>query len=77
MLFLLTISVSSQQEKINFNPYEVLNVDRSAAVSDIRSSYKKLAKEWHPDKNKSPNAQEKFIEIQQAYEVRRLNEILQ
>lgn len=70
-LFILTMMLifPSHQEKIDFNPYEVLNVDRGAPASEIRSSYKKLAKTWHPDKNKSPDAQDKFIRIQQAYEV--------
>lgn len=68
LLFSLLISLS-QEETLDFNPYEVLEVSNSASNSDIRKSYKKLAKEWHPDKNKSPNAQDKFIKIQQAYEV--------
>ena len=33
------------------------------------SAYKKLAVEWHPDKNKDPNAQSKFVEINSAYEL--------
>nr|XP_039266564.1 dnaJ homolog subfamily C member 16-like [Styela clava] len=56
-------------ETVNFDPYEVMSLDHSASQSDVRSKYKKLVKEWHPDKNKSPNAQEKFIKIQQAYEI--------
>nr|XP_026694432.1 dnaJ homolog subfamily C member 16-like [Ciona intestinalis] len=52
-----------------FDPYAILNVGKSAKLSEIRKSYKQLVKEWHPDKNSSPNAQEKFIEVQQAYEI--------
>ena len=53
----------------HFNPYQVLNVPKSAKTSQIREAYKKLVKEWHPDKNRSPDAEDKFIQIQQAYEV--------
>jgi DnaJ homolog subfamily C member 16 len=51
------------------NPYEVLGVHRSAPTSDIRKAFKHLAKEWHPDKNNNPGAEDKFVEITQAYEV--------
>jgi DnaJ family protein C protein 16 len=48
--------------------YDVLGVSRKANQKEIRSAYKKLAREWHPDKNKSPRAQEKILEINKAYE---------
>jgi len=38
-------------------------VHRSASDKDIRAAYKRLSKKWHPDKNKSPGAEEKFVEI--------------
>ena len=51
--------------------YDILQVDRSASQADIKKSYKKLARETHPDKN--PNnqeeAQKKFQKISEAYEV--------
>ena len=50
--------------------YDVLGVSRHANQKEIRSAYKRLAREWHPDKNKSPEAQEKIMEINKAYEVR-------
>ena len=49
--------------------YDVLGVSRKANQKEIRSAYKRLAREWHPDKNKSPRAQEKILEINKAYEV--------
>ena len=52
------------------NPYRVLNVQRNAKLTEIRRAYKELVRKWHPDKNKAPNAEDKFIEIQEAYEVR-------
>ena len=53
----------------SLDPYKILNVPKNADSKQIRSAYKALAKEWHPDKNSSPDAQEKFIEIQEAYNV--------
>ncbi|OGG11618.1 hypothetical protein A2Z00_00965 [Candidatus Gottesmanbacteria bacterium RBG_13_45_10] len=49
--------------------YEVLGVPKTATVADIKRAYRKLALEWHPDRNKSSNAHEKFKEINEAYEV--------
>ncbi|KAH7708962.1 DnaJ domain containing protein [Aphelenchoides avenae] len=51
------------------DPYAVLGVSRKASSKDIKSAYKRLAMEWHPDKNSSPEASERFMEINQAYEV--------
>ena len=49
--------------------YEVLGLDRSASDSDIKKAYRTLAKKYHPDLNKAPDAADKFKEIQEAYEV--------
>jgi DnaJ-related protein SCJ1 len=38
-------------------------VDRSASDKDIRTAYKRLSKRFHPDKNKDPGAEEKFVEV--------------
>lgn len=48
--------------------YEILSVDRNASREEIRMAYKKLAVQWHPDKNSSPDATDKFQKIQIAYE---------
>ncbi|MCX8008893.1 MAG: DnaJ domain-containing protein [Patescibacteria group bacterium] len=49
--------------------YEILGVSKSATMDEIKRAYRKLALEWHPDRNKSPEANEKFKEINEAYEV--------
>lgn len=52
------------------DPYSVLGVPRSASEREIKSAFRKLAKQYHPDQNKNdPKAQEKFSEINQAYEI--------
>ena len=49
--------------------YAILGVSRNAKPDDIRKAYRKLAKEFHPDVNKSAGAEDKYKEINEAYEV--------
>ena len=49
--------------------YETLGVSENASIEEIKKAYKKLAKKYHPDINKSPEAEEKFKEINAAYEI--------
>jgi molecular chaperone DnaJ len=49
--------------------YEVLSVQKNANKDQIKDSYRKLAMQYHPDRNKSPEAEEKFKEISEAYAV--------
>ena len=49
--------------------YEVLGVSKSASADEMKKAYRKLALEWHPDRNKATNAAEKFKEINEAYAI--------
>jgi molecular chaperone DnaJ len=51
------------------DPYELLGVDRDADDATIKKAYRKLAREYHPDVNPDPVAQERFKEVSHAYEI--------
>ncbi|WP_062050032.1 molecular chaperone DnaJ [Bacillus sp. JCM 19034] len=48
--------------------YEVLGVDNNASVDEVKKAYRKLARKYHPDVNKEPDAEEKFKEVKDAYD---------
>ncbi|MEO6728719.1 MAG: molecular chaperone DnaJ [Candidatus Dojkabacteria bacterium] len=48
--------------------YESLGVSKSASKEEIKKAYRKLAKEYHPDKNKNAGAEDRFKEVQEAYD---------
>jgi DnaJ-class molecular chaperone len=49
--------------------YEILGLSKSASSAEIKAAYRKLALQWHPDRNKAANAHDKFKEINEAYAV--------
>jgi DnaJ-class molecular chaperone len=49
--------------------YDVLGVSKTASAAELKTAYRKLALEWHPDRNKSAEAESKFKEINEAYQV--------
>ncbi|HOB62641.1 MAG TPA: DnaJ C-terminal domain-containing protein [Candidatus Competibacteraceae bacterium] len=51
--------------------YQILGVARDASADDIRTAYRRLARKYHPDVSQEPNAEERFKEVAEAYEVLR------
>ncbi len=49
--------------------YKVLGVDRDISQAELKKSYRKLARKYHPDVSKESNAEERFKEVNEAYEV--------
>ncbi|KAI1309437.1 DnaJ -like protein subfamily C member 16 [Halotydeus destructor] len=68
IILVLTLSSTIVVDARN-DPYKVLEVPRSASITDIKRNYKALARQWHPDKNTEAEAEAKFIEINKAYEL--------
>lgn len=48
--------------------YEILGVSKNASKDEIKSAFRKMARQWHPDINKAPEAEAKFKELGKAYE---------
>jgi molecular chaperone DnaJ len=49
--------------------YEVLEINRNASTDEIRKAYRRLARQYHPDVNRDPAAEEQFKEVNEAYEI--------
>ncbi|CAL0302613.1 unnamed protein product [Lupinus luteus] len=56
-------------EAKTLDPYKVLGVDKNASQREIQKAFHKLSLQYHPDKNKNKGAQEKFSQINNAYEI--------
>jgi DnaJ-class molecular chaperone len=51
----------------SINPYTLLGVNKNSTITDIKKAYRKKALKLHPDVNKAPDAQERFLECKEAY----------
>ena len=51
------------------NYYEILQIQKNTSQAEIKKQYRHLAKKWHPDREKSPDAERKMMQINMAYEV--------
>ncbi|XP_011046858.1 PREDICTED: dnaJ protein ERDJ3A isoform X2 [Populus euphratica] len=70
LLFLLLLSlILLTLEAKTVDPYKVLGVEKNASQREIQKAFHKLSLQYHPDKNKNKGAQEKFAEINNAYEI--------
>lgn len=49
--------------------YKILGVEKNASAEEIKKKYRRLARKYHPDVSKEPNAEEKFKQVREAYEV--------
>ncbi|AWP03104.1 DnaJ -like subfamily C member 16 [Scophthalmus maximus] len=68
-IFLLILGEQVAQTASDYDPYKTLGVGRGASQAEIKRAYKNLAREWHPDKNKDPKAEDTFIKISKSYEI--------
>ena len=68
-LIILTIFISIKEISCEKDLYKILGVKRDATANDIKHKYRELSRKYHPDKNKSKDAEEKYKEINEAYDV--------
>ncbi|WCJ28026.1 DnaJ protein ERDJ3A [Euphorbia peplus] len=68
IIFVLSLFLFSYDAK-TLDPYKVLGVERNAGQREIQKAFHKLSLKYHPDKNKNKGAQEKFAEINNAYDI--------
>lgn len=73
-LFYNSETTGEEESMARRDYYEILGVPRNASSEDLKSSFRKLARNYHPDVNKAPDAEEKFKEINEAYAVLSDNE---
>ncbi|MEQ2241035.1 DnaJ subfamily C member 16 [Ilyodon furcidens] len=69
VVVLCVLLAGSSHAGPEMDPYKILGVTPRASQAEIKKVYKRLAKEWHPDKNKDPGAEDMFIKITKSYEV--------
>ncbi|CAH1433025.1 unnamed protein product [Lactuca virosa] len=69
ILFTCSLLLYASVESKSLDPYKVLGVEKDASSRQIQKAFHKLSLQYHPDKNKNKGAQEKFEEINNAYEI--------
>ncbi|XP_077121193.1 dnaJ homolog subfamily B member 9 [Ranitomeya variabilis] len=69
LTFAVCILLISEVILANKTYYDILGVTKNASERQIKKAFHKLAMKYHPDKNKSPDAEAKFREIAEAYEI--------
>lgn len=62
---------SSIKRLIDYDPYQILGIEKSADAKQIKKAYYDLVKKYHPDVNKEKDVEKKFHKIQQSYEILR------
>lgn len=69
LVFLCLLAMSCLAFEESDSYYKILDVNRNATPKEIKKAYHKMSMEYHPDRNKAPNARDKFATIAEAYEV--------
>jgi DnaJ family protein C protein 16 len=69
LLLPLLLALALVEARDRFRPYEVLGIRRGASQQEVKKAYRAIVKEAHPDRNKAPDAQDKFVQITRAYEL--------
>lgn len=62
-------SISTTSSLASKDYYKILGVSKNSSSKDVKKAYYQLAKKYHPDTNKDPNASKKFQEVSEAYEI--------
>lgn len=65
---LQTVATSERQVETFFDPYQILGLDSGATKEEIKKAFRTLSLRYHPDKSTEPDAENKYIAIQKAYE---------
>lgn len=60
---------NDEEKKKPLDPYETLQVPKNATGAEVKRAYRKLALQYHPDKNSAPEAVQIFMDVQKSYEI--------
>eukprot|EP00092_Neocalanus_flemingeri_P087100 GFUD01109853.1.p1 GENE.GFUD01109853.1~~GFUD01109853.1.p1 ORF type:complete len:797 (+),score=258.24 GFUD01109853.1:84-2474(+) len=69
VLLIVLVILQTSEAKERFRPYEILEIKRGATQQEVKKAYRRLVKDYHPDKNKAPDAQDKFVALTKSYEL--------